>query len=197
VELLDDGGCRACGGPVDGGALLVSCAGVPEAIQGSAAELSRIASKVGLSMAEVDMAERTWEALSDFPWVNASLAGTQPNAIWQGSVRPAECARAMRAIREATRECGQIAMTATVAHGILRGGIRSDTLQSIARGLLAARAALNALGGFLLVLDAPAPVRAEVDVWGSGPDALGVMQRMKAAFDSKAILNPGRFVGGI
>jgi len=47
------------------------------------------------------------------------------------------------------------------------------------------------------VLDAPAPVRAQVDVWGPPLDGVGVMQRLKAAFDAKGILNPGRFVGRI
>jgi glycolate oxidase FAD binding subunit len=56
---------------------------------------------------------------------------------------------------------------------------------------------LAALGGYLVVLDAPEPARRTVDVWGPPPDGVAVMRRLKAEFDPKGVLNPGRFVGGI
>lgn len=48
------------------------------------------------------------------------------------------------------------------------------------------------------VLDAPAPVREKVDVWGEvdGP-ALALMRRVKERFDPAGVCNPGIFVGGI
>jgi len=49
----------------------------------------------------------------------------------------------------------------------------------------------------LVVLEAPLPVKRLVDVWGPVGKALRVMQGLKAQFDPKGILNPGRFVGGI
>lgn len=53
------------------------------------------------------------------------------------------------------------------------------------------------LGGHLVVLEAPLPVKRRVDVWGPVGKALRLMQGLKAQFDPKGILNPGRFVGGI
>ncbi len=88
-------------------------------------------------------------------------------------------------------------MAAGVAHGALRGEFRAETQEAISQSLPAAREALAALGGFLVVMDAPVPFRDRVDVWGPPPDGLAVMQRVKRAFDMKGILNPGRFVGGI
>ncbi|MBD2341715.1 FAD-binding oxidoreductase [Calothrix sp. FACHB-156] len=52
-------------------------------------------------------------------------------------------------------------------------------------------------GGFLSILAAPAKVKEKFDVWGYKGNALDLMRRIKAQFDSKNILSPGRFVGGI
>ncbi|ABA24154.1 FAD linked oxidase-like protein [Trichormus variabilis ATCC 29413] len=51
--------------------------------------------------------------------------------------------------------------------------------------------------GFLTVLQAPVPVKQQIDVWGYTGNALPLMRRIKEQFDSKNILSPGRFVGGI
>jgi glycolate oxidase FAD binding subunit len=51
--------------------------------------------------------------------------------------------------------------------------------------------------GFLTVLEAPVAVKEQIDVWGYTGNALPLMRRIKEQFDSKNILSPGRFVGGI
>jgi glycolate oxidase FAD binding subunit len=49
-----------------------------------------------------------------------------------------------------------------------------------------------------VVLDAPAPVRANLDPWDQAEtSALVLMRRVKARFDPTATCNPGIFVGGI
>ena len=50
--------------------------------------------------------------------------------------------------------------------------------------------------GSAVVVDAPAPVKRAVDVWGPVP-ALDLMRRVKDQFDPDHRLAPGRFVGGI
>ncbi len=52
-------------------------------------------------------------------------------------------------------------------------------------------------GGFLTILQAPVTVKQKLDVWGYTGNALPLMRRIKQQFDSKNILSPGRFVGGI
>jgi len=49
-----------------------------------------------------------------------------------------------------------------------------------------------------ILLDAPDWLRSAVDVWGvaDGPE-LALMERVKARFDPDAILNRGRFAGGL
>jgi glycolate oxidase FAD binding subunit len=51
-------------------------------------------------------------------------------------------------------------------------------------------------GGSAVVVDAPAAVKAAVDVWGP-VSALDLMRRVKDQFDPDHRLAPGRFVGGI
>jgi glycolate oxidase FAD binding subunit len=67
----------------------------------------------------------------------------------------------------------------------------------VARAVEAARASLRGHGGALVLLDAPPEVRAGVDVWGAAPDALPLMQALKARLDPDRRLAPGRFVGGL
>jgi FAD/FMN-containing dehydrogenase len=89
-------------------------------------------------------------------------------------------------------------MAATVASGALRGVSRAETLGALVQSLTAAREALaSLLGGYLVVMALPDAARDGIDVWGTPPEGLSVMQRLKAAFDAKGILNPGRFVGAI
>jgi len=40
-------------------------------------------------------------------------------------------------------------------------------------------------------------VKSRVDVWGTMGDDLTVMAKLKAVWDPKGILAPGRFVGGL
>ncbi|MEH2081229.1 MAG: FAD-binding oxidoreductase [Nostoc sp.] len=51
--------------------------------------------------------------------------------------------------------------------------------------------------GFLTILSAPKAVKEQIDVWDYTGNALPLMRRIKEQFDSKNILSPGRFVGGI
>ncbi|MDF5707154.1 MAG: FAD-binding oxidoreductase [Nostoc sp. S4] len=55
----------------------------------------------------------------------------------------------------------------------------------------------QAYSGFLTILEAPVAVKEQVDVWGYTGNGLPLMRRIKEQFDSKNILSPGRFVGGI
>ncbi len=49
-------------------------------------------------------------------------------------------------------------------------------------------------GGFLTLLEAPASLKRDFDVWGYGGNALGAMARLREQFDPSQILNPGRFL---
>jgi glycolate oxidase FAD binding subunit len=58
------------------------------------------------------------------------------------------------------------------------------------------RAECTAVGGALVVLDAPPALKADLDTWGPVP-TVELMRRVKDQFDPDRRLAPGRFVGGI
>lgn len=195
IELLEEGASRACG--LSGPGLVVSVSGLPETVEGQRVDLERMAGECGSALAEIRDAEETWGRLSDFPWRNPGWNGQGLQVCWRGGVLPADCAKAMRAFSAAIRQPAAVAIAATVSHGALRGCFRAETPEAIVGGLIAAREALVGLGGYLIILRLPEAARDRIDVWGVPPDGLGVMKRLKAAFDGKGILNPERFVGGI
>ncbi|HLC29711.1 MAG TPA: FAD-linked oxidase C-terminal domain-containing protein, partial [Dehalococcoidia bacterium] len=61
----------------------------------------------------------------------------------------------------------------------------------------ALRAASVQAGGSTVVEECPPQLRANIDVWGTAPDAAPIMRRLKELFDPLGVLNPGRYVGGI
>jgi glycolate oxidase FAD binding subunit len=197
VELLDGSAGRACLGLTCGPSLLVSISGIPRALQAQAGDMVRLAEESGSGPGEIPDPGRTWEAVGDFPWVTEGPGAAGLRATWRGGVPPADCAKGMRAVQESTKPWAEAAIASSVAHGALRGEFRAETVEALTRGLTASREALTAVGGYLVVLDAPETVRHHVAVWGPPPDGFGVMKRLKAEFDPKGVLNPGRFVGGI
>lgn len=52
-------------------------------------------------------------------------------------------------------------------------------------------------GGALVLVDAPDDAYARFDPWGTPPIDLGVQARVKAAFDPKRVMVPGRLPGGL
>jgi glycolate oxidase FAD binding subunit len=82
---------------------------------------------------------------------------------------------------------------AGVAYAALDPATPVDQARSVVEAL---RDVCVGVGGSTVVVDAPAAVKAGVDVWGPIP-ALELMCRVKDQFDPDHRLAPGRFVGGI
>jgi glycolate oxidase FAD binding subunit len=55
-------------------------------------------------------------------------------------------------------------------------------------------AAIAPVAETFTVLRSPPEAKREVDVWGSMPESVGVMRALKAEYDPKRTLNPGRFI---
>jgi glycolate oxidase FAD binding subunit len=197
VELLDGLGAEACALAGTGPALVVSVSSVREAVEDQAVALRGMAGEFRLDTVEVEEPAKTWDALRDFPWRTASGPERVKRVLWRGSVLPSECPKAMQAVREASAHCDDVAVAATVSHGVLRGLLRASDDGRLAQGLRSVRQALEAFHGFLVVLDAPVEVRRAVDGWGPMSPEADVMRRIKVAFDGHGILNPGRFVAGM
>jgi len=91
-------------------------------------------------------------------------------------------------------------MVGEAGNGVLRAAVEGsvppgDWAKEI---VLPLRDGLSAEGGSLVVERAPVELKRAADVWGPIPEpALAVMKRLKAEFDPRGTLNPGRFVGGL
>jgi glycolate oxidase FAD binding subunit len=66
-----------------------------------------------------------------------------------------------------------------------------------AAAVAAAREALVASGGSLVIETAEPPLRGAVDPWGPPPPGFDLMRALKQRFDPDRRLEPGRFVGGL
>lgn len=80
--------------------------------------------------------------------------------------------------------------------GVLYAALPGEDPSEVASMLIRLRKACSRHGGSVVVVDAPAPVKRAVDVWGPVP-ALDLMRRVKDELDPRHRLAPGRFVGGI
>ncbi|MFA5026630.1 MAG: FAD-binding oxidoreductase [Candidatus Methylomirabilota bacterium] len=183
LELLDGGGGR-------GIRLLVTLAGVPEAVafqQNAVAEMAAVAGgKLQTEQLPADL-----DLLGEFPW--GADTGRGDGVLWRGGVRVADCARAMAAVRGVAGMDVSSEAAATVSAGTLRGRL-SGGPEALCQAALKVRTSLEGLGGYLVVLEAPPAVRTALDVWGSPPGSLHLMQQLRQAFDGRRILNPGRFL---
>ncbi|MFN8515949.1 MAG: FAD-binding oxidoreductase [Chloroflexia bacterium] len=96
---------------------------------------------------------------------------------------------------EATRRELTITYNAHVGHGLLDVGLEGpvEALPALVSDL---RAAAVAAKGSLVVTEGLPEVIATLDPWGPSP-GLDLMRRIKAEFDPRNTLNPGRFIGGI
>jgi glycolate oxidase FAD binding subunit len=87
---------------------------------------------------------------------------------------------------------GPLVWYATLGVGIAGGDVDPAVAGP---AIAAARAALVAGGGSLVIEQAPAGLA--IDPWGPPPASFAIMQRLKRRFDPDGRLNPGRFVGGL
>ena len=142
----------------------------------------------------------------------ARLEGAEEAALWArhdalrgaGSARakatfaPAALVKALDALAplRAALQGGGLAVHPALGVAFLSGDLADA--DAAARAVASARAALRPLAnGALVLVAAPAALRARVDVWGPAPAAVEVMRRLKRELDPEARLAPGRFVGGI
>jgi glycolate oxidase FAD binding subunit len=162
--------------------------GIPAAIQDQIAKLTAISASnappVAIDAASWQQRERLWDA--------AELA-----LIAKISVLPTQLAQLAAALERLARPLRlQWRLIAqALGAGLLRLDGANDQVLLTALSLL--RAEIGGLGGSVVVLRCPAALKPRIDVWGTPGDALPLMRQVKARFDPQAILNPGRYVGGL
>jgi len=164
-----------------------------------AGELEDVAKAAGarISVLPSDEAEGVWSRLTDFrPW----LREVAPRLVVLKATLPDSASEEFlsRAQQEAENDKVQSAGFCQAGVGIVHVcllGAESDAGLVALIGRL--RAAAQEFGGALVVEDAPVDVKKQLDVWGSTDDDFAIMKKLKALWDPKGVLSPGRFVGGL
>ena len=163
--------------PVAGqGSVCVLLEGKAEGVEGRAGTVRRL---LGSAATVSDEAPAGW---ASYPW-SAGETAVKLTFVLSG----------LRDVLGAAREVGA-ALRGSAGTGVLYATVADpDRARTAVHNL---RTVCARHQGTVVVLDAPAPVKQSVDVWGPVP-ALDLMRRVKDQFDPDHRLSPGRFVGGI
>ena len=171
-------------------AVAVSLATVEEAVASQGALLASMAERLGGRVTALDPGRwtRLGAALAG-PIVMKLASEIRRLPFWAGELE-----------RVLARGGLTGSLVGEAGNGILRASVEgSVSPEAWGREIVAPlRAGLSAEGGSLVVERAPIPLKRAAEVWGPVPEAaLTVMKRLKAEFDPRGILNPGRFVDGL
>jgi FAD/FMN-containing dehydrogenase len=195
-------------GPVS--EIRLEAGGSPRVMARYSDELGKLASAVGASIRTAeDDATAAWESVADFglyrmgeggfPIVlKASLpiaAGEEFLEYAGREAHAANCEAAglvqlgvgvveigLRAAEDAPSESPRAGPESRTP-----GGTLIEKMRQVARDL----------GGSLTIERCPLELKAQVDVWGPTRDDFEMMRKLKAAWDPKGTLAPGRFAGGL
>ncbi len=110
----------------------------------------------------------------------------------------AQTVRGLERAVDATAPSATVAVSGCAPLGVLRAHILGVSAQDGAALVTRLREVVAPVDGTVVVEHAPVALRAAVDPWGPvDPQAFALMRAIKQQFDPEAILNAGRFVGGL
>ncbi|MCC6775180.1 MAG: FAD-binding protein [Hyphomicrobiales bacterium] len=140
------------------------------------------------SLAETD-SQSWWRALRDVVPLTAAASGAQ-RPLWRISTAPRRGAEIGLAL---ARQLG-----AQVLYDWAGGLLWADLEETDDAGAARVRAAVAAVGGHATLVRAPAALRAALDVFQpTDPGTAALTRRIKASFDPRGVLNPGRMWAGV
>ena len=132
--------------------------------------------------------EAFWHEVREFPWGSSDGAF----AVLKAGVLISDVPRVFILLDELSDKYGIRARAAARAgNGIVIISIDGDS-ESIVSSVNALRQFSESAGGSLVVREASPDIKPVLDVWGAVGSSLGLMKRIKSAFDPGNILNPGR-----
>ena len=171
--------------------------GSKRVIQRAQHDLESLAAAAGTAAAAVEggQAEEVWTRVTDLA---AWAAGPSPGAALLKATLPDSAIEELisRAEQEAEGETVRLAAVAQLGVGVAHFCVLSEMAPpAIADFIRRLRAAAEALGGALIVERCPLGVKEAMDVWGAPGSDFALMGKMKATWDPKGTLAPGRFLG--
>jgi glycolate oxidase FAD binding subunit len=150
---------------------------------------------LSVEVIDADVALRLWCELADFGWRPEAL----PAVAIRLSTLPAKTM--VDAVVDAPLAGIRPAVVADPGYGRASVFWYSESeeppLESSAAAMDLTLRQARASGGTAIVERCPPELKSGLDVWGDVGDPLAIMRRLKAQYDPRGTLNPGRFVGGI
>src|SRR5579875_759550 len=200
VELLDFGAAhRLLAGtraePSEGQWLLaVLLLGVPAAVSRSTREIMTLCTRSGapvVTALEMEERERLLAGIRDYGRADDNHAVL----IARAATLPAQTGAAIDALTRLGERLSSVPeIIARPGAGLACGYWYSVPAEALPGAVAPVREELARLGGWLVVERAPLPALTGLDVWGLTGDDLALMRRLKATYDPRRILNPGRYV---
>jgi glycolate oxidase FAD binding subunit len=167
----------------------------PAAADDQAARLLELAGELGMGGRVLEGGEEAgvWRSLD---LQAPAPQGEEGALVVKVSLLPADVAGWLSALRETAGQRGFAARwRAHAGHGLVSARLVGPD-EALAGAMEALRQAAMDRRGSMVVVDGQPGLLARVDVWGPSP-ALALMRRVKASFDPRGTLNPGRFIGRI
>jgi len=176
-------------------------AGVAAAVERQVQAALAIARSSGAELAELSTTQHQafWRALAGL--AHPAIEGGQPNnmLIIRAGAPVAMLPRVLEALERHAPHAAPIELAGYAGVGVAyaRWYLADASADRVGAALVALRSALTPLGGYAVVEAAPRELRMQLDLWGALPPTLALMRGLKAQWDPQAILNRGRYAGGI
>jgi len=170
--------------------LAVRIMNVPRAVEDQVKTVSGISQENGGKglIIEAQNEEAFWHEVREFPWRSSEQAG----AVLKAGVLISDVPRVFLLLDELSDKYGIRARAAARAgNGIVIISINGDR-EPVINSVRELRGLSESAGGSLVVREASPDIKPALDVWGGMGSSLGLMKRIKSAFDPGNILNPGR-----
>jgi glycolate oxidase FAD binding subunit len=208
LELLDREALKALAPALGldgtpGYGLAVSLAGSCETVERQVRDFAACFADAGAlrtATAQAEASVAAWQAVRD---VFDRLGGPRGEPLVCKIAVPISKTAALLASAEALARRLSLpgAVVAHAGSGVVRAaytlGSGAPLPEVVRDGLDALRREAEAAEGSLVVETAPLAIKRHFDAWGKPGEAFVVMRRLKAEFDPRGLMNPGRFLGGI
>ena len=181
VLVEDAGGQGGHGGPPL--QVLYTAEGMAEEVEVELAAIEETWRRAGAG----DVAEA--EQTGNEAWAAFLGAAGRGDLLVRSGVPVKDLAGYLRSLPERSGASWLVDYASGLAYGLWSGdlGDAAAWLEEVRRPALD-------LGGYAVVLSAPADLGGSLERWGYTPDALDVMRRLKERWDPACILEPGTFV---
>jgi len=177
-------------GFAQGMGLMVRFQSVTESVKEQSSRLLSIGQKLGLQgTAYLNDELQLWQSLPEQIWNTLQ----KPIITCKIGVSPSAAVYTLTQLDHFTSSQGLGLIHAGSGLGLLQLDACTVTAQTI----MEMRQYCESKNGFLTILEAPATIKKQLDVWGYNGNALEIMRQIKQQFDPKNLLSPNRFVGGI